>query len=396
MNLEDIELQQTTGFVIAKGSVKIGSEMDAAAIDGDAHSRVLISSRQNETAVWPVTQFKRNEYGFCEATLGEIGVAFRSLNLDDMGELSSPREGRRSLTRGGSKAGTLKQRVKRHNVWIEEPGNSIQHYELATEYGTEGLHIEISGQIAAAAGDSGKPFFIDTTVPWATLAVKDIRNSVAYWKYGPQGRPSKLDSVSRSRDPRKLGDLLFAEGLNWPYLKGRILFTPEVSGGSVHEYVSVLFGNDGIRFSEARRLEILDTGFARSTGSQLNMTLAMFDREWLETKFRQRDTISIQLAGDAIGSVRYSTGYAEEPGDPLGWIHQTIKTMSLNMTLGKGGLEIMADGELNNFDPLEFAAHRERRNSRLMPRHAYSLRAAMPWALLVTRGFSFARRAINF
>jgi hypothetical protein len=73
-----------------------------------------------------------------------------------------------------------------------------------------------------------------------------------------------------------------------------------------------------------------------------------------------------------------------------------MKTMSLLMALGKDGLEISADGELDDFDPLEFASHREKRNSQLKPLHGYSVRATMPWALLVARGFSFARRAQNF
>jgi len=122
----------------------------------------------------------------------------------------------------------------------------------------------------------------------------------------------------------------------------------------------------------------------------------MFDRGKLEKALRQRDAFSIKLAGDVLGSARYQTGYAEEPGDPLGWINQAIKSMSLRVTLGKDGLGISADGELADFDPVEFAKHREKRNSQLKPFHAYAVQATMPWALLVARGFSFAHRARDF
>jgi len=400
MKLDDVELQQTTGFVIAQGSLKIGSKTSAA-VDGSAHSHLLLASQPNVTTVWPVTQVKRNEYGFCETTLGEVGLTFRSLSLDDIGKLSVPEEGRRSLIRGGTIVGELYQRAKLGNGWVEKPGSSIQHYELAAEYGPEGLHVEISGQIGIAEGEPGRPFSIDTTIPWVTLSVKGSPFSGAYWKFGhPQGLPSKLDSPDRPRDSRKLCDLLLSEGLTHPYLKGRISFTPEPSwpssSESAHDFVSIHFDYDQIWFNDARRLEVLDTGFARSDGVNRSLTVAMFDRGKLEDVLRQRDAISIRLEGNAIGSIRYRTPYAEEPFDPLGWIHQTIKTMSLHMALGKDGLEISADGELDGFDPLEFAAHQEKRDSKLKPLSTYSVRATMPWALLVARGFSFARREPNF
>jgi hypothetical protein len=102
------------------------------------------------------------------------------------------------------------------------------------------------------------------------------------------------------------------------------------------------------------------------------------------------------MAGDALGSVRHFTGYGWEPGDPFNWIEQRIKTLSFRVTLGKDGLEIAADGELDDFDPETFAAHRVQRNSQLIPSHAYALRATIPWAFLVAREFSFAYRMKSF
>jgi hypothetical protein len=50
------------------------------------------------------------------------------------------------------------------------------------------------------------------------------------------------------------------------------------------------------------------------------LTIAMFGREMLEQQFQRKDAMSLRLAGDALGSVRYRTGYGDEAGDPLSWI----------------------------------------------------------------------------
>jgi hypothetical protein len=70
--------------------------------------------------------------------------------------------------------------------------------------------------------------------------------------------------------------------------------------------------------------------------------------------------------------------------------------MLLRVALEKDGLGISADGELGEFDPVEFAQHREECNSQLKPLHAYSLKATVPWALLVARGIRLPKRVWNF
>ena len=260
MKLDEVELQQTTGSMIAKGSLRIESEVNGA-LGSVAYDHLLFSSEAGRTTIWPVTGVTRDEYGFCEATFCEVGLAFRSLSLNDIGWLSSPGAGFCSLARGGSQAGELRRRVRSGDGWIEEPGTPIDRYELRTEYGREGLHVVISGQIAAAA------FSVDTTIAWPTLAVKGIGWSSAYWKFGhPQGSWSKLDTTDRPRDSRKLTDLLLSQGLSWPYLKGRISFTPEPSGRSDHDFVYIQF-HDHISFGDAPHLKVLDTGFVSSLGS---------------------------------------------------------------------------------------------------------------------------------
>jgi hypothetical protein len=65
------------------------------------------------------------------------------------------------------------------------------------------------------------------------------------------------------------------------------------------------------------------------------------------------------------------------------------------MKLGRDGLEISAEGELDDFEPALIARHREQRNSKLEPIRNYALTATVPWALLVARGFSFAGRSLG-
>jgi hypothetical protein len=173
MKLDDAELQQTTGFVIAKGAFRIGSEADMAALGIGAHDRVLLSSENGlyfrRTTVSPITHIRRDDNGFCETTPGEAELKFSSLSLDDIAELSLPEAGRGSLTRGGAQAGMLAQR--RAGVPVAEP---IRHYQLDTEYGLEGLQVAISGQVAVAKGEHDKPFSVEATIfrgrPWSSKA----------------------------------------------------------------------------------------------------------------------------------------------------------------------------------------------------------------------------------
>jgi len=414
MMLGDAELQRTTGALIAKGLLRIGSEADTEALGVKAHNHVLVLSEQRRTTIWPVTQMTRDEYGFCDTTLGAAGLAFWSLNLNDVAEIARPEIGSRLLMGGGSTKwpiGSL-MRGSYPKFPVEVPENRrrlitqrsgrIQDYEASGEYGPEGLHITISGQVAVGEDEHCKPFSLDATIGWPTLTLKDIPFSVAYWKFGhPQGSPSTIDSPNRPRDSQKLSDLLISQGLSWPYLKGQISFTPDTPwprpGLSAHDFVTIHFVNDGISFSDARNLLVLDTGFAWSFAETIRyFTLAMFDREKIEKTFSQQDAISMELAGDGLGKVRYRTGYAVDIADRLGWIDQTIKTMSLRMALGTEGLGISAIGQLNDFDPVEFAEHKQKRNSQLKPIRTYSLQASIPWALLVARGFGFAHKAANF
>jgi len=177
------------------------------------------------------------------------------------------------------------------------------------------------------------------------------------------------------------------------------LFNPEFAISLIHpahKFVSTHLDHESITFTDAPGLEVLDSGFASARGVDRSLTIALLDRGSLARALRKRDAFSMQFAGDALGHVAYKTGYAHSSGDVLGRILQQIKSMSLHVALSKNGLEISVSGELDVFDPVQFAEHREKRGSQLQPLHAYSLQTIIPWALLTVMGVSFADRAMNF
>jgi hypothetical protein len=315
MKLIDAELQYPWGFVVAKGTLIVGSELDMLALGGAPHNHLLLAydladDNPNSIIVWPVTDVARNENGFCEVSLGEVGLECGSLRLDAIGAWGARRH---SVMRGGYEAGGSRRRTD-SSVWIgSQYCDEIQSYELAADYDAGGLNIAISGQLAAAGEDSGKTFSVDAIVPWSTSKVKGTQSSGAHSRFGhASGLPSKLDSLDRPRDPRKLDDLLIAEDIPWSYLKGRISLTPEPSWpswGSTHDFVSIDFGSDHVRFNDAAGLEILDTGFARHSDTSREITVSSLNQKVLEKALQRRDAFLIQLAGNEIGSVRYETGY---------------------------------------------------------------------------------------
>jgi hypothetical protein len=375
VDLRNAELEATTGFPIAQGQLSIGDADEMAAQGIGRHDRLLfctdvsLPGLPTNLCIWPIKEIARDEHGFCRPTLCEAGLALHAVTLEDIDRLAASADGRRRHTRSGAGAGYVMRRQPR-----ETRDTAVEGYELAATHDSAGLRIAVSGTLAGNAHRPGSMFSVGATVPWETLHLKE----------------SPFAGASR------------VQGLpGWPYLRGQISLTPDVTwvplGLSAHRFVSVHFDYpDAIRFNDAPRLEILDNGFARSSGIIRVLEIGVFGRPKLEQELRLRDSLTLQLTGDALGYVRYETGYADEFGDLLGWIHQEIKTMALSMTLAKPGLEITATGELNGFDPAEFARHREERDSQLKPLETYSLRATLPWALLAARGFRFADRADKF
>jgi hypothetical protein len=416
VNLADAELQQTTGLPIAKGELSIGSEADMAALCLLKHDRVLLQEGPHILAVWPVTSISRDGHGFCETSLGEFGLLFNGFGARDIARFSSPGASQ-SFMRGGIHAGYLMRR----NVLEGSHPNVIPHtpqttpicdYELKAEYRSEGLYFAISGYFAAAP-DSGashettmlneKAFSLVATIPWAILILKDFSGALHHRKFDRSRRPpSKNDSLDRTLEPRSLRGVLIDQSFGWPLVRGSISLAPEsalpprtdryATSGFLHINIGKHTG-EWISFSDAPQVEIFNNGFAWSSISIRSLTVAMIGWDQLGREFERRDSFSMTLVGDAVGSVSYAVDETERVGPNM--VSQQIRNMSLRMKLGESGLEISADGELKEIEPAENPRHRENRNLQdllLNPIRSYALAATVPWALLAVKEFQFAHR----
>jgi hypothetical protein len=149
------------------------------------HDRVLLPMQKWPTTlfIWPVTKVAYDDHGFCDATLGESGLAFHGLSAHDIKDLSSP-VGGQSFMRGGIHAGNLTRHegvVRGSPKWkLHAP---IHSYELKAEDVSEGLHFAISGKLAAAHDPGtaeraalldGKAFSVDALIPREILSLKDF------------------------------------------------------------------------------------------------------------------------------------------------------------------------------------------------------------------------------
>jgi hypothetical protein len=76
-----------SGFPIVKGTLSIGSEADMTALGIPKHNRVLLPMQKwpNILFIWPVTKVACDHQGFCDAGLGESGLAFHGLRAQDIG-----------------------------------------------------------------------------------------------------------------------------------------------------------------------------------------------------------------------------------------------------------------------------------------------------------------------
>jgi hypothetical protein len=273
----------------------------------------------------------------------------------------------------------------------------IHSYELKAEHLSEGLHFAISGSFAAAYDPGtaegvalldGKAFSVGALIPREILSLKDFPGVVGLGREHVMASPSDDDSPDRPRDPRSLRDLLIDRTLGSPLVRGRISLGPEPALPQRRDrYLSRFLHFMMNEFAP----ESNDDGFAWSSISIRSLTIAMLGRSKLEEEFDRRDYFSVRLAGDALGCVRYAIDETERVRPNL--VRQQIRTMALRMTLEEGGLEILADGELNDLELAASPRYREHRDLRFGPICTYELAATLPWALLVAKGFKFANRA---
>jgi hypothetical protein len=421
MNLGDAELQQTTGFPIVKGELSIGSKADMTALGIPDHDHLLLPMIDwpRGLFIWPVTNLTRDENGFCNAALGEFGLAFDGPRAEEIGRLCPEGQIGRSFIRGGIGAGYLLTRkglAPDVRNWFGKSLTPIQAYELKAECRPQGLHFSISGQLAAADDDraardepmmDGREFSVNAIIPYGTLMLKGIPcvGADRTFDHG-NAFPSNTETLHRPRDPRRLHDLLIDPPIG-PIVEGQILLAPEAACPPGHDRSAVTFLHMNINglkegsvyFTNAPNVQIRDNGFAHSAINTRFVTIPMLGRRMLEW-FDRRDTLSLQLTGDALGEVGYAIDHHGRVVGPNLVYHmrpdvvrQQIRTISLRMAMEKNGLEISVDGELNDYDPAGNPRHRTRQ---VKPIRTYAVTAVVPWALLMANGFRFADRVRDF
>jgi hypothetical protein len=373
----------------------------------------------NALGVWPVTNVLLDAHGFCETTLGEFGLFVYGFGAGDIGKFSS-QEASQSFRRSGIGAGCLMRRRELEGshpyVITHTPQTPIYDYELEAEYRPEGLCFAISGHFATDHdSDIGQErpklnsdaFSLVATIPWEILVLKNSPEGALHWKFGHAESPSsKGDSLERTRHPRKLRDVLIDRTLGSALVRGGISLAPEsalparedryATSGFVHTNIGEIT-SESISFSDAPRVEILDNGFARSSIAIRRLTITMLSWSQLERELDRRDSLSMSLAGDALGWAGYAIDGTERVQPNM--VSQQIKSISLRMALGERGLEISAYGELKDLDPAKNLRHREDKNLQNLlsnPIRTYELAATVPWALLVVRQVQFAHRARFF
>jgi hypothetical protein len=412
VHLQNVELQRSTGFPIIKGRLSVGSAADMTALGIPEHDRVLLPLRGflPNVFVWPVIDVTRNDDGFCDAALGEFGLLLSGIRAEDIGNVSSAGASE-AFVRGGTRAGNLIRRNgTTHGLPMWRFHTSIDSFEIRAEHRSDGLHFAISGRFTSASSApadgpilDGQTFSTNAVIPWETVLLKGLRDAGMHLKFGHWGKStSKIDSLDQARNPRRLQDLLIDRLFGSCLVKGQILLGPESALPPRRDqyvarflHVSIdAFDQGSIHFSDASNVELLDNGFASSTISVRSLTIARIGGSALQHWFREKDSLSIELAGDALGHVGYAVDDTERLAPNL--VSQMIRTMSVRMMLGKSGLEISAEGELKDFDPAENLRHRTHPNLRLGPVRTYSLSATVPWAFLAARGFGFADRAESF
>ena len=399
MNLDEAELQQLTGHPIARGHLSIGPEGNGTDSCIPQHDRLLLMGTPQKLIIRPVTSIARNRDGFCEVTVGEPGVEFEDLEVQNLDVPGSP------FVRSGNSIGCL------HKRWPDWRSTVlIGSYELRSECCAAGLHFAISGKFEGLdilQNDSmlnGKSFSIDAMIPWATLALKDFRCALGYQKFNQDTTsPAKEDSPDRLRDPRKLGDLLIDRNIFARLVRGRLLLFPESNLPIRIDPYDARFlqlgpelDQESIWFHDVPRIETFGGGFAYTSPSLRYAGFVPFGWTMIERMLAGGDSFSMILTGGDLGSV----GYAISP--PLGpgyTVSQPIKSVSIRGALTQSGLEIAAEGELGDLDVAE-----NLRNSgnpkftklQSNPIRTFALEATVPWALLAVKGMGLARRISRF
>jgi hypothetical protein len=417
MDIRLAEVDESTGCPIVPGQITLASKIDGVIHEIPDHDRLLfefMGPRDIVTAlsvptglvVRLVTGVERLGNDFCKPTVEGPGLFFAGLTPDSIDDLRHL-DGDRTLIRGGSKCGGVVSLTRS----VLQPLQPFSKFEILAHYTPGGMKLTLCADLAIQGSDTTHDVpqaRVEATMSWETMTVAGLEAAASHWKYGPPGKflPHK-NQPNKKPDPKRLQDILISQGLTWPILRGSLDLFPAAPPFVFFFEKSVRFlythfQDDRIGFSNAAGVHVLANGFVQTLhGSDCWIDIGTygggpFGREWLEEGFRTQDQISLSMAGDGLGRLRYQTGYGLEARDLFGTIHQSIKTLNVRAILTAQGLEISFEGELDDFDPDLIESHRRERRSTLQPLTGFALQATAPWALLLVRRFRFAHKRERF
>jgi hypothetical protein len=399
MHLNEALIDDVTGGAIVNGRLEMTLlEDDYRRFALPPHTMILLDFCTGVTCK-AVTAVERLDTGFCKISTAGPRVRLRMTSQVFNSVVLS------------AAAGDISQSSSRGEGWIDAGSNYpgvhlvTAGFDLNETKTSDGLVFRISGRlkqpspngIGFSSPEVGR-FYVEGTIPWHTLALKGL-DALGCHKFTPQGQLLRSRVDGEERNPLHLGDVMIAEGLTWPYVKGSVKLdraTGKRVSQSGAEIMNVHIHDDRIGFSEGSWFQLLTNGFYQSGAINRWFNFKWIGRLLLETALLSQDCWETYCEGDLLGDLSYETGYGDEPGDPLGQISQNISAMKVRAVLGNAGLTLHFDGTLDGFDPREFEVHRRRHNSKLVPWDQFELEAVLPWALLQVRDFALAKRRQAF
>ncbi len=402
MNISDALIEERSGRPIVPGRIAItGPDLSAQLLPVPQHDHVLFELDNNSNLrLEVVASFERSKTAFCT-----ISAAAPRLTLGGIGPLVT-----RLLTTSAQQGRTCTEECISGTVYDEnrKPVFSITTFNIRVARASGGFNIRIIGRFAdRLLSYPGEPpnippaesgFSIEMLIPWATVLIKGYGTGPGWDQQG-----TVIKAGRRIRDPACLSDLRIERVHAWLYVDGFVALYPrdefkKDSREGLQQTISLAFGQrQGLQFGANDVPDPLTSGFVKSTArysspADRSLSLGLIGREWLERALSIRDKADVTCRGDEIGRVGYYTGYADEPGDPLRSIGQTISAFELRAELTTEGLQLAVRGTLNPYDPQEFEIHKRERGSHLQPDSDFEAMAILPWAALIVRDFRILSR----
>lgn len=397
MDIKRALIEDIYGCAVVPGRLALTGETPLSSDLLPQHDHLRLANWSSGLHLSIVTNIEPLENGFCRIERGGFGIYLRGLTARDidarmMGSVINLKK-------------TEKDSASLQGVRNFKP-QSFSRIEISGAYVPAGLQLLITGGDVAGDAPFCDEFRIEVLLPWETMNLMGWRWSAAAPpdKRDPEEphHKAKDDSPHRRRDPKKLQDLLILEHLSWPVIPGSFSllppdqpsprsFQPAREAKPFVELRTDHREND-INIVEIFGVEVLDSGFARTNTGDTSMSLTIFGRNWLEEGLTSKSSVSATASGDMLGSAAYRTG-GDEPWSTRAFTKLSVNQIDIRAALDADGLALTARGQ---FAPLDREKSQEIQANGFLPKTAFDLSISLPWALLVLRQFSFARRVSEF